>query len=223
MEVPVCPHSLWTSAPHGLVLLPGIFAACSVSWQRGLEHEIKFPQARPIVLPGVNIPEPRDVAFFGDAGVSELAYGHLCRQPQTMTPTLSQIRAKLQSLDFTNFLGSVTTHPLNCVLVNYYKSGRDSMGLHSDLEIGLGSDAFIVSLSLGADRWFTFQNKLTKEKHPVWLPDGSVIIMAGRELQETWKHGLPKDKKVHLARWNLSFRYHCSQTLHNQVTAFRAR
>lgn len=95
----------------------------------------------------------------------------------------------------------------NSVLLNLYRDGQDSMGLHSDDEPELGPDPLIASLSLGAGRRFVLRHKtLTGKRHTLRLAHGSLLLMAGRT-QHAWKHGLPKTKSVAEARINLTFRW----------------
>jgi hypothetical protein len=109
-------------------------------------------------------------------------------------------------------------HPhLTAALVNYYHDGDDSLGMHADDEICLGSDPLIISVSFGATRIFSLQHNKCKDNNKpirkVFLPPRTVIVMLGMSIQCDWKHGMPKWRYLPSLpeRWNLSFRYHLTQ------------
>ena len=79
------------------------------------------------------------------------------------------------------------------------------MGWHSDDEKEMEKDGVIASLSVGAERKFSFKHKITKEKIDIMLQSGSLLVMKG-ETQRYWLHQLPKTKKVDQPRINLTFR-----------------
>jgi hypothetical protein len=79
------------------------------------------------------------------------------------------------------------------------------MGWHSDAEKELKKDGAISSLSLGAERCFSFKHKVSKEVVSVVLQPGSLLVMKG-STQSHWLHCLPLRKKIHAPRINLTFR-----------------
>ena len=50
-------------------------------------------------------------------------------------------------------------HTFNHVVLNYYRDGKDHMGMHADDEKELGRNPLIVALSLGVSRLFTLEIK----------------------------------------------------------------
>jgi alkylated DNA repair dioxygenase AlkB len=80
------------------------------------------------------------------------------------------------------------------------------MGWHSDDERALGKDTAIGSLSLGAERKFTFRYK-KKDGHSVsiQLENGSLLVMRGAT-QTFWQHSVPKIANLTAPRINLTFR-----------------
>ena len=91
----------------------------------------------------------------------------------------------------------------NYCLLNLYRNGQDSMGMHADDEPEMGN--VIGSLSLGATRIFRIKHNKTKEKMEFEVSHGALIIMAGT-MQQFWKHEIPKTKKPVGERINLTFR-----------------
>ena len=69
----------------------------------------------------------------------------------------------------------------NSCLLNLYHNGNEGIGWHSDDEKPLGEDnnknTTIASLSLGAERKFSFKHKQTKQTISLVLQHGSLLIM----------------------------------------------
>ena len=101
---------------------------------------------------------------------------------------------------------AVSGRRFNSVLLNYYRDGRDSMGMHSDNEPELGPNPAIASVSFGATRTFVLQHKTSKERIRIALTDGSLLLMAG-SLQHHWVHGINKISRIIGPRVNLTFRF----------------
>ncbi len=93
----------------------------------------------------------------------------------------------------------------NSCLLNLYHDGSEGMAYHSDGEKDLKPNGAIASLTLGAERKFSFKHKESKETVSVLLEHGSLLVMKG-ETQQHWLHRLPPTKKVHAPRVNLTFR-----------------
>ena len=112
------------------------------------------------------------------------------------TPTLNKIKEKIEEH---------TGELYNSCLLNLYHTGEEGMAWHSDGEKELKKNGSIASISLGAERKFSFKHKETKERIDIWLESGSLLEMKG-ETQTHWLHRLPPTKKVDTARVNLTFR-----------------
>ena len=92
----------------------------------------------------------------------------------------------------------------NYCLLNRYRSGQDSMGMHADDEPGMCD--VIGSLSLGATRKFRIKHNMSKETMSFPVGHGTLIIMAGT-MQQHWKHEVPKTTENVGERINLTFRH----------------
>jgi len=151
-----------------------------------------------IVLFGKRMPQPRLLAWYGDPE-AVYRYSGVRHEPLPWTAELADLRTRIEALCGSRF---------NSVLANLYRHERDSMGLHADDEPELGSQPVIASLSLGEERVFRFRHRHRRELESVRLPlpDGSLLVMAGRT-QENWKHELPKQTRPCAERINLTFRY----------------
>ena len=151
-------------------------------------------RADTIVVYGKRYLQPRLSAWYGEAGYT---YSGLTLDPLPMTPLLARLRVEVEHW---------TGHRYNSVLLNYYRDGADSMGMHADDEPELGPAPAIASLSLGATRTFILRHKASKRTVKIDLNDGSLLLMAG-SLQKHWLHGINKTVKPLGPRVNLTFRY----------------
>lgn len=146
---------------------------------------------------GKTHPLPRLTAWYGNQNCL-YRYSGIKNEAQTWTPHLLDLRNRI--------LKVLPTANFNSVLLNYYRSGGDKVGWHSDNEKELGQNPIIASVSLGASRKFQLKHRVDRHlKKELELSSGSLLIMMG-ELQHFWKHQVPAQKKVTDARINLTFR-----------------
>lgn len=140
---------------------------------------------------------PRRLAWFGDV---EYAYSGLRHAALPMPPVLRSLADRIEAWC------AARGHraQFNSLLLNFYRDGNDSIGMHSDDESQLGAQPTIASVSLGAPRTFVFRHKETKLKLQEPLIGGSLLIMKGRT-QDDWTHGIPKEPGAG-PRVNLTFR-----------------
>lgn len=142
---------------------------------------------------GKDVPEPRLSAWYGEQAYR---YSGQTRQPLAWTPLLADLCRQVEAASGARY---------NAVLLNLYRDGGDSMGLHSDDESELGPAPTIASVSLGAVRRFVLRHRTAPLRYGLELAHGSLLVMAG-PTQQAWKHGLPKAAGAQ-ARINLTFRW----------------
>jgi alkylated DNA repair dioxygenase AlkB len=142
---------------------------------------------------GRRLPIPRLTAWHGEKGY---VYSGIRMQPAPWNEPLLELKAVAEGLAGQAF---------NSVLLNLYRSGRDSVSWHADNEPGLGRDPVIASVSLGAPRRFQLRHRRTKDLVAVDLPHGSCLVMAGAT-QHHWLHQIPKTAREVGPRVNLTFR-----------------
>jgi alkylated DNA repair dioxygenase AlkB len=136
---------------------------------------------------------------FGDVPYTYSGLKHAAApMPQPLLALKSKIEAYL--------LSQGIDRKLNSVLLNHYRSGADSIGMHSDDESQLHAQPVIASVSLGDPRTFVFQHKLLRLSHKNLLPGGSLLVMKGT-CQDEWRHGIPKEPVGVSDRINLTFRF----------------
>lgn len=160
---------------------------------RLLEH-IEWRNDEAVIF-GRHIITRRKVAWYGDGNYA-YAYSGKTRQALAWTPDLLRLKARVETL---------TGKTFNSCLLNLYHTGEEGMAWHSDDEKTLEKDGAIASLSLGAERKFSFRHRKTRETISVQLEPGSLLVMHG-VTQDHWLHSLPKTKKVSDPRINLTFR-----------------
>jgi alkylated DNA repair dioxygenase AlkB len=151
-------------------------------------------RADTIVVYGKRYLQPRLTAWYGEASYT---YSGLTLDPLPLTPLLEQLRRTVEA---------VSGHRYNSVLLNHYRNGQDSMGMHSDDEPELGKNPVIASLSFGATRSFLLRHKTRDLGRKIELTDGSLLVMRGCT-QHNWLHGINKTAKLIESRLNLTFRY----------------
>lgn len=94
--------------------------------------------------------------------------------------------------------------PTNCLL-NYYETGRSTMGFHSDATYNLADGTGVAIISLGAERKLTFRNKADQALLVDFpLPHGSLFYMT-QLTQDHWTHAVRKTDTDD-ARISLTFR-----------------
>jgi alkylated DNA repair dioxygenase AlkB len=150
-----------------------------------------------ITMFGRELLEPRLTAWFGDA---DYTYSGRTVRASPWPSFLASLRERVERVAEASF---------NAVLLNLYRDGRDSMGLHSDDEPELGPDPMIASVSLGAARKFVLVPKRKSARrrggYELELPHGSLLVMTGA-CQRHYRHGVPKQPGVARERINLTFR-----------------
>lgn len=140
--------------------------------------------------------EPRQTAWYGDSE-AVYTYSGATMKPSPWTAELDRMRRQVEAAADAKF---------NCVLLNHYRDGRDSMGWHSDDEPELGLNPVVASLSFGSERRFLLKHRAQPEmKREFLLSSGSLLVMRGA-LQHHWRHSVPKSLRVTEPRINLTFR-----------------
>lgn len=138
---------------------------------------------------------PRLTAWHGEAG-ARYTYSNRSFDPAPLTAELQAVISEL-----TDFTGAA----YNSALANWYRSGDDSMGYHSDAEAELGPLPTIASLSLGATRRFLIKPRRDGASVGLDLKVGDLLVMRGRS-QRDFVHALPKSRRQVGPRINLTFR-----------------
>ncbi|MCA8968262.1 MAG: alpha-ketoglutarate-dependent dioxygenase AlkB [Planctomycetes bacterium] len=163
-----------------------------------LREESTF-ERRSIWLFGREVTQPRGITWAGDLPYT---YSRSTLAPRRWTSTLARLRT---------IVADVVGADYNHALLNLYRDGRDSMGMHSDDEVELGAQPTIVSFSFGATRHMVVRAKraiAASEPKPSYrfeLAHGDLVVMGGA-MQLDYLHGVPKTTKVDAPRLNVTFR-----------------
>ncbi len=153
----------------------------TVSWQQ--HKEIMYDR---------EVVTPRLSAWYGDAGKEGIKF-----KTQQWLPELLKLKEKIERFSGERF---------QCVLLNYYRDGNDSVAWHADRDTLPGLKTAIASLSIGQERMFDFRHKQDHtKKHAILLQHGSLLLMQP-DLQKDWEHRIAKSNIPMRARINMTFR-----------------
>jgi alkylated DNA repair dioxygenase AlkB len=141
--------------------------------------------------------QPRLIAAYADPG-AHYTYSGLHLAPAPWPDAVARVRERV-----VDAVGA----PFNSVLLNHYRDGHDSMGLHADAERELGRDPVVAALSLGAPRRFVLRHAKRRDaaRLDLELTPGSLLVMTGTT-QHHYRHGIPKEPRRAGARISLTFR-----------------
>lgn len=175
---------------HGIILTK---KQCDFYYQHLLEY-INWKNDEAIIF-GKKIITKRKVAWYGE---SEYSYTY-----SKVTKTANLWIKEL--LELKEIVEKESGETYNSCLLNLYHSGEEGMAYHADGEKMLRKNGAIASLSLGAERKFSFKHKENKQRIDIILQRGSLLVMK-KGTQTNWLHRLPPTKKVNSPRINLTFR-----------------
>ncbi|PQJ81274.1 alpha-ketoglutarate-dependent dioxygenase AlkB family protein [Polaribacter glomeratus] len=147
------------------------------------------------IIFGKKIITKRKVAWYGESEYS-YTYSKVTKTANIFTKELVELKEIIEKESGETY---------NSCLLNLYHSGDEGMAYHSDGEKMLKKNGAIASLSLGAERKFSFKHKESKQRIDVILERGSLLVMK-KDTQTNWLHRLPPTKKVNSPRINLTFR-----------------
>ena len=164
------------------------------SYFDSLLHSIEWKNDQALIY-GKLIITKRKVAWYGDTDF-EYTYSKITKRALPWTAELVELKKITEEL---------TGEKFNSCLLNLYHNGDEGMAWHSDAEKVLKKNGAIASLSLGAERKFSFKHKETKETISLILENGSLLVMKGNT-QTYWLHRLPPTKLISTPRINLTFR-----------------
>lgn len=175
---------------HGTILNK---KECEFYYQKLMET-ILWKNDEAIIF-GKKIVTKRKVAWYG---MSEFAYKYsgVTKTANIFTKELLELKEKVEK---------ESRETYNSCLLNLYHTGEEGMAYHSDGEKMLKEQGAIASLSLGAERKFSFKHKENKQRIDVILEKGSLLVMK-KDTQKNWLHRLPPTKKIFTPRINLTFR-----------------
>ncbi|KAI8964283.1 hypothetical protein F5Y11DRAFT_101311 [Daldinia sp. FL1419] len=151
---------------------------------------------------------PRLVAVQGQ--VDEDGSMPIYRHPSDESPPLLPFSPTV--LEIKKVVEEQLGHPLNHVLIQFYRDGNDYISEHSDKTLDIVKGSFIANVSLGAERTMTLRTKRPpKNKNPADaeplptetkrqvqranLPHNSLFQM-GLKTNMRWLHGIRQDKRI---------------------------
>jgi alkylated DNA repair dioxygenase AlkB len=147
------------------------------------------------IIYGKQIVTKRKIAWYGEKSY-QYSYSNTTKVALPWTKTLLTLKTLVEK---------ETGETFNSCLLNLYHNGSEGMAWHSDAEKDLKEKGAIASLSLGAERKFSFKHKQSQETVSLFLQNGSLLVMKD-STQKNWLHRLPPTKLEHHHRVNLTFR-----------------
>jgi alpha-ketoglutarate-dependent dioxygenase alkB family protein 2 len=172
----------------------------AVSLFQALESEIEYLQDpfNKVSIFGRQYVIPRQHVAFGDSEQLTYRYSNLELPTKVWTPLLQNV---------CDYVSKIADCDFNYLLINRYKDGNDTVGFHSDDEIGLDGSAPIACLSLGCTRQFEFKHATNPAGKGFVIPlhPGSLLVMHP-PTQTFYKHSLPRSPRVRETRISLTFR-----------------
>lgn len=175
---------------HGIILNKN---QCQFYYQKLMET-IQWKNDQAIIF-GKLITTKRKVAWYAESKFS-YTYSKVTKTAIIFTKELLELKEIVEKESGETY---------NSCLLNLYNSGDEGMAYHSDGEKMLKKNGAIASLSLGAERKFSFKHKESKQRIDIVLENGSLLVMK-KGTQTNWLHRLPPTKKVKSPRINLTFR-----------------
>ena len=150
---------------------------------------------REIVIFGRRVLQPRLIAWAGSVGYR---YSGQTLEPRAATPITAELMARVVEH---------THEQVNHVLLNRYRDGADSLGLHADDEPELGPEPVVATLSLGATRRFVVKPRRARlgPGRAFAVDHGSLLVMGGT-CQRHYVHGVPRQSAPVGERISLTFR-----------------
>ncbi|XXH03273.1 hypothetical protein Hte_009671 [Hypoxylon texense] len=149
---------------------------------------------------------PRLAAIQGEVG--EDGSMPIYRHPMDESPPLLPFSPTV--LEIKKVVEKQLGHPLNHVLIQFYRDGNDFISEHSDKTIDVVKDTYIANVSLGAERTMMFRSKRQQRSKEVTdadppastkrriqriaLPHNSLCKM-GLKTNMRWLHSVRADKR----------------------------
>ena len=161
---------------------------------------------------------PRLVAVQGQ--VSKDGSFPVYRHPADESPFLSAFSPTVQKIR--DEVQKMLPHPVNHVLIQYYRDGQDYISEHSDKTLDVVRDSSIANVSIGAQRAMTLRTKKSasdrtvpvmdeklradvsseqpatspaRTSQRVLLPHNSMFVL-GQASNMRWLHGIRQDKRL---------------------------
>lgn len=159
-----------------------------------LMNDIEWKNDEAVIF-GKHIITKRKVAWYANENYA-YTYSNITKAALPWTKELLELKKLVEEK---------TGATYNSCLLNLYHDGSEGMAWHSDDEKTLGRQLPIASVTLGAERKFSFKHKRTKETVSLVLENGSLLVMKDAT-QTNWLHRLPPTTKIKGPRINLTFR-----------------
>lgn len=143
------------------------------------DHEALFNELRSAVVWDERLKARMTASFGLSYDYSQMKYPDT-EMHAALVPVCAAVGA---SLGFT---------PNNCLL-NYYPTGKSTMGFHSDSPEQLTRGTGVAILSLGSVRTIVYRRKTDHEVRFEYPLEHGCLLYMSNEMQDEWQHGVRKE------------------------------
>jgi alkylated DNA repair dioxygenase AlkB len=189
-------------------LCQDLFSDISKKAYQRLLTEIPWSRGT-VVVYGKEYEESRKTCLFSDVPGKTYHYAGKEMMGEEWNPIVKAVKILTEELIRREYPGWKEDWSFDTCLCNYYSSGKEKIGWHSDAETDLVIGRPIASVSFGAVRRFDLRCKNNRpNKHDdvkTDLSSGSLIVM-GVNTQTNYIHSIPQQMKIEEGRINLTFR-----------------
>lgn len=152
-------------------------------------------QCYKLKVKGKYVTPSRKLCAFSDKDCAPYSFSGVTVSTDEWTPSLLALKKAVETSTKCDF---------NYGLLNYYASGKESIGVHKDDELSSDPDSPIACISLGAIRTMHFTRKNFKTEK-LALENGSLLVMEPAT-NVLWSYGIPAEPNVTEPRISITFR-----------------
>lgn len=138
---------------------------------------------------------PRMNCAMADEGLEGRKYGNVEIPFHKWSPKCLDLRDRIARESYIWF---------NSCLINCYRDENDMVDFHGDKE-SLSKGSAVVTVSVGATRYFALTRSSDDKKYGVYLNSGDLVLMYG-DTQKTHKHAIPREKEKRGTRYSVTYR-----------------
>ena len=193
-------YCLTSDKKSWVYVCPGFLKSDEASFEEMMSER---PGDRHVIqMFGKDVQLPRYTQSYG----KDYSFSGAVSKSKPWIPVLEDIRDKT-TIHLKKVLPEDTNVDFNMSLVNWYLSGDQYIGPHSDDERPMVVGSPVATLSWGSGRTFVIEPKKDQEgkKMTFEVKDGDLLVMGG-SLQKTHKHSVPKTKTPVSTRISFTFR-----------------
>jgi alkylated DNA repair dioxygenase AlkB len=158
------------------------------------DHEVLFRHLREGVNWDSSMTARKTASFGVPYNYSQIAYPE-APMPDILQPLIAKL-ADLLDITFNN------------CLLNYYETGNNSMGFHSDDTTGLEPGTGVAIVSLGSPRDISYRSKANPDNERAFTLEPGSLLYMDAVIQDRWTHAIKRQPEAG-SRISLTWRAFC--------------